>query len=213
MPTTTTWDIEGYGDFCLALSRNQTPEQVLTAYGAEPGEARLMSATQCETEMEVTETNAILRAGKVGMWSFCIEVANPIGFSDLILRRLCDHSEAFSLSRSGHAMTIFKYARDGQLIEWFEPRNPQSIYGGSKQAFFDQIQRISPGSSASMASLKVMSGHIGAELTPEILHGPLPTVNVRNPDRALLTRPVPEFQIPARTGTRSGLGRHLGTIR
>ncbi|MER6394279.1 DUF6461 domain-containing protein [Streptomyces sp. NPDC001523] len=207
-----TWDIEDYGDFCLTLSRNHTPEQVLTAFGAAPGEARLMTAAQCETEVEITGGSALLRAGRFGTWSFCMESANPIGFSDLILKNLCGGSEVFSLSRSGHSMTLFKYAKDGQLSEWFEPRSSQTVHGGSQHAFFQRIQNIPPGTSAAMASLKVMFEHVGADLTPDILNGPLLTVNLGNVDHALLARPVPDFQIPTRIGTRSVLGRYLGTI-
>lgn len=134
-----TWDIEDYGDFSLTLSRNHSPEQVLAAYGAEPGEARLMSESQCDTEIEVN---------------------------------LSDGSEAFSLSRTGHSMTVFKYAQYGQFCEWFEPRNHQTVQGGSPHAFFQRIQNMPSDTSAAMASLKVMSEHVGAELTPEILKGP-----------------------------------------
>ncbi|MDX2918269.1 MULTISPECIES: DUF6461 domain-containing protein [Streptomyces] len=207
-----TWDIEDYGDFSLTLSRNHSPEQVLAAYGAEPGEARLMSESQCDTGIEVKETGALLRTGKLGSWSFCMESTNPIGFANLILKNLSDGSEAFSLSRTGHSMTVFKYAQYGQFCEWFEPRNHQTVQGGSPHAFFQRIQNMPSDTSAAMASLKVMSEHVGAELTPEILKGPLLTVNITNTDRALLARPVPSFQITSPAGTRSVLGRRLGTI-
>lgn len=207
-----TWDIEKYGDFCLTLSQNLTPEQVLTAFGGDPREAQLMSASQSETGIGVTETSALLRAGHIGTWSFCIEISNPIGFTDLILKKLCGDSEAFALSRSGHSMTTFKFAQGGRLSESFEPRNQQTVRGDSHHAFFQRIQNTSPDASAAMASLQVMSEYIGAEITPSLLNGPLLTANLENVDRALLARPVPDFHLPARSGTRSVLGRHLGTI-
>ncbi|MEV7952360.1 DUF6461 domain-containing protein [Streptomyces rubiginosohelvolus] len=161
---------------------------------------------------KLTETSALLRVGDAGTWSFCIEISNPIGFADLILKNLCGGSEAFALSRSGHSMTTFKYAQDGRLSESFEPRNPQTVRGDSHHAFFQRIQSTSSGTSSAMASLQVISEHIGAEITPSLLNGPLLTANLENVDRALLARPVPGFHSSARHGRRSVLGRHLGTI-
>ncbi|MFH9682278.1 DUF6461 domain-containing protein [Streptomyces globisporus] len=160
----------------------------------------------------MTETSALLGAGDTGTWSFCIEISNPIGFADVILKNLCGDSEAFALSRSGHSMTTFKYAHAGRLSESFEPCNPQTVRGDSHHAFFQRIQNMSPDTSAAMASLQVMSEYIGAEIPPSLLNGPLLTANLENVDRALLARPVPDFHPPAPPGTRSVLGRHLGTI-
>ncbi|MEW2121479.1 DUF6461 domain-containing protein [Streptomyces sp. NPDC005474] len=206
------WNLGQSGQFCLTLSAGRSPEEVLEIYGADRSRARWLSSADCFTEFEPTATNTVLRVGTLGDWSFCIEFENPIGFLNAVVRGLSVNSEMITISRTGNSLTIFRYIVNGRLVESFEPGNLSSSWGQSEHEFSREVHERSATANTVMASLHVIAEHVGHELTTEILHGPLLSVVIDNPERTVLAHPDPRLQMTAAPETRSTLGRYLGPL-
>ncbi|MFJ9591021.1 DUF6461 domain-containing protein [Streptomyces acidicola] len=206
------WSLAQSGQFCLALSAGSTVEDVLEAYGADVSRAQWITSEEWFRIYEPTATSTALRAGSLGGWSFCIEFDNCIGFTPGIRRELSKETEAFILSRTGHALTTLHYMVDGEVVESFEPGNGTSCVPSSRD-FTGRVERLADSSDGITACLEVLAEYTGHYLTTALLRGPLLSVAVLAPDREGLMRTDlsrPGGATPS--GTSSSLGRRLGTI-
>ncbi|WP_407699916.1 DUF6461 domain-containing protein [Streptomyces liliiviolaceus] len=206
------WTLAQSGQFCLTLSAGRSVEDVLEAYGADTARARWLTSEEWFGIYEPSATSTALRAGSLGNWSFCIEFENCIGFTPGIRRALSKETEAFILSRTGHALTTLHYMTDGELVESFEPGN-DTPSAPSGRDFAGRVQRLTDSADGVTACLEVLAEYTGRYLTTSLLHGPLLSVTVPDPDRAGLMRAdLSRTEGTTASGTSSGLGRRLGTI-
>ncbi|MBZ6107379.1 DUF6461 domain-containing protein [Streptomyces olivaceus] len=206
------WTLAQSGQFCLALSAGRSVEDILEVYGADTSKARWLTSEEWFGIYEPTATSTALRAGSLGGWSFCIEFDNCIGFTPGIRRELSKETETFILSRTGHALTTLQYLADEELVESFEPGSDTSSVP-SGHDFAGRVKRLTDSSDGVTACLEVLAEYTGHYLTTALLHGPLLSVTVQDPDREGLTRAEPNRPGETTTaGTATSLGRRLGTI-
>ncbi|MFI2422653.1 DUF6461 domain-containing protein [Streptomyces sp. NPDC018955] len=205
------WRLADSQHFCLTLSRNRSPEEVIALYGADPGSARRVPS---KSTPDAPPRGTALRAGSLGEWSFCVEFENYIGCTDTVMRDLSTGTEALLLYQTAKALEVFCYAVDGRVVEKFEPGYPPSARGRSSHEFARRTETlISAGTTSTAACLEVMARHTGHELTTDILHGPLLTAVVDEPDHAALSHPDPPLLYPDEPLKRSQpLGRELSHL-
>lgn len=206
------WRLQDSEHFCLALSLNRSPEEVIEIYGADAGRARWLLAKDTPLAPHLGSS---LRTGELGKWSFCIEFENFIGSEDKIMRDLSAQTESIVIFRTAKALTAFHYAVNGQIVEWFEPGYLSSLRGQSSYEFAHKVHALTAANVDPVAAcLQVIAGRIGHELTTEILHGPLLTAVIDEPDLAALRHPDPPLlypEVPQENSRRRGrrLGRRL----
>lgn len=210
--TEESWSLARSGQFCLSLSAESTVEEVLEAYGADASRARWATSEEWFSVYEPSATSTALRVGILGGWSFCIEFENCIGFMPGIRYRLSKETETFILSRTGHALTVLHYMADGEIVESFEPGNG-TPYVQSSHDFASRVKRLTVSTDSITASLEVLAEYTGHHLTTALLHGPLLSVAIQNPDRANLMRTDHRPGGATATESPNNLGRRLGTIR
>ncbi|MFD7688100.1 DUF6461 domain-containing protein [Streptomyces sp. NPDC059781] len=205
------WRLSDSQHFCLTLSRNRSPEEVLALYGADAGSARRV---RVESMPDAPPRRTTLRAGSLGEWSFCVEFDYHIGCTATVMRDLSAGTETLVLYRTAKALEVFRYVVDGRVVEQFEPGYPPSARGRSAHEFARRTETlISAGTTRRAVGLEVMARHTGHELTTDILHGPLLTAVVDEPDHAALNHPDPPLLYPDEPpGSPRPLGRQLGHL-
>lgn len=205
------WRLADSQHFCLTLSRNRSPEEVIALYGADAGSARRVPAKSAPVAPPRSTT---LRAGSLGEWSFCVEFENYIGCTATIMRDLSAGTEALIVLRTAKALEMFRYVVDGRVVEQFEPGYPPSVHGRSAHEFARRTETlVSTGTTPMAACLEVMARHTGHELTTDILRGPLLTAVIDEPDHAALAHPDPPLLYPdVPPGRSRPLGRQLGHL-
>lgn len=159
---------------------------------------------------------ALVRAGRVGDWSFGIEFQNPIGFLDGILRPLSQGTETILLFRNVRALSSFRYMVDGRDVEVFEPCTRSGNSGRSEHDFFRRfMQSTATAANDIAAALTVITKHIGHHLTGEMLTGPLLTAVIPIPDRRALEGSDLQLQRTPLVDNPQPrpLGRYLGSLR
>ncbi|MCX2926113.1 DUF6461 domain-containing protein [Streptomyces sp. NEAU-W12] len=202
------WRWENAEQFCLSISLDRTPEEIIDIYGADVEKARQLPLN---TAPSAPARGVALRAGSLGRWAFCIEFDNPIGCTERIMRDLSEHTESITLLRTAKALKTFHYAANGKVHEWFEPGYPPSVRGRSRYNFARKVHALtSAGADTISACSQVISLHIGQEITTETLEGPLLSAVVAEIDRAGLDHPDPPLRYPSSSLRSSGhLGRRL----
>lgn len=191
---TGSWRLENSDHFCLTLSLNKSPEEVMEIYGADASNARLMPAKEVP---RAPLLGTSLRSGRLGEWSFGIEFDNFIGSTYKIMRDLSARTESIVLFRTAKALKSFHYATDGKVVEQFEPGYQPSVRGQSSYQFAKQVHVLTSANVDPVsACLRVIARRTGHELTTEKLHGPLLTAIIDEPDRVALSRPDPPLLFP-----------------
>ncbi|MFD6281800.1 DUF6461 domain-containing protein [Streptomyces sp. NPDC060209] len=174
--------------WCVTLTRGVAPEEVITAYGCDPGDSRFVDMDQAIEWMGDCDPEALLvplRFGRIGEWSFCYEKSTNVGSINLdVLARLSAKSEAFLLEVGGSGVNHFGYWRNGRAVESFEPtllsRRPAPPH-----PWWDAVQerRRAAGKPypGMLPVLEVVTEHVGAVLDDVTLAGELRTVMVKDP--------------------------------
>jgi len=94
-----------------------TPERVIEAFGANPGDARLLSA-----EVTLEQLDSWLRVGRTGEWTFAFDYGG-IGmheYEQRIARELSAGAE-LAVLESNPKIDYFQYFADGAEVTAFEP--------------------------------------------------------------------------------------------
>ncbi|MFF8443199.1 DUF6461 domain-containing protein [Streptomyces californicus] len=206
------WPLRYSEQFCLTVSLDKSPEEVMAIYGADPGQARLLPMADAPY---VPPPDTTLHVGHVGEWTFGIDFDEHIGSTKQVMRDLSEQGESMILFRTAKALTVFHYAVNGRIAEWFEPGYPPSSRGVSPHQFSQRVHELtSVGIHPVSACLQVIARRTGRELTTEDAHGPLHTVVIEKPDRAALEHPEPLLLFPVHLRKNSRpLGRRLHTGR
>ncbi|WP_432159967.1 DUF6461 domain-containing protein [Streptomyces sp. NRRL F-5630] len=191
------WRLGDSEQFCLTLSLNRSPAEIIRIYGADEGAARQLLS---QDTPDAPPLGTVLRSGSLGEWGFCIEFEDPIGFTNGVMRDLSIDTESIILFRTAKALTVFHCVVNGRVIEWFAPGYPPSVRGHSSHQFSQRIHALtSAGMDSIAACLDVIARCVGQEITTEILRGSLLSVIVDEPDRDALERPDPPLLHPRDT--------------
>ncbi|MEU6229097.1 DUF6461 domain-containing protein [Streptomyces sp. NPDC047042] len=105
---------------CVTFTRGLSPEEVLTRYGADPDQARLLDWETASDLVSGDEGVSLLRAGRLGEWTFCVEEDGDIGSLNGPLAELSRGTETYSMATTD-GMDVFQHWRDGECVENFEP--------------------------------------------------------------------------------------------
>jgi hypothetical protein len=114
------------------------PDQVLAAFGVDPGDAEPLSREA--TEEEFGADPGLYRAGEAGGWGFLIEEFG--GEHAEQLRALSTGARAASVCRVESGISVFEYFEDGELTCWFEPLVPSRRTGRDADRFADAMRRV-----------------------------------------------------------------------
>jgi hypothetical protein len=175
--------------FTVTFSLGRTPEEVLTQYGADAGQAEWLSRDGAWIRYPANIGGAQLRVGTLGRWSFCFEEAGFEGFKARTLSALSEETETISFFTSA-GTSSFIYLKDTEGVEAFEPGLPETLRGDGPCKFWDESQKIMDLSSADSpvppihAVLQAITKHIRGPLDRATLEGPLLTGFLPDADRA-----------------------------
>ncbi|WP_406096346.1 DUF6461 domain-containing protein [Kitasatospora purpeofusca] len=197
--------------FCLNVVRGLAADEVVAAYGADPGRLRQLSLAEADSRYPMAKGGALLRVGRLGEWTFCFEAREAEGFKPGVLARLSERSEVVSLFYAD-GMTVVERLEEGRLVERFEPGQRSPVQGSEPHTLQEGVRaelRNSTAPSTTEAALRVIARHIGAEIPWATLAGPLATVVLGEAEREPL---APHFAAPAADGPAPGLGRSLGGL-
>ena len=172
--------------FTVTFSLGRTPEDVLSLYGADPGQAEHLTRDGAWIMYPPNNGGAQLRAGMLGRWAFCFEEAGFEGFKARTLSGLSAETETLSFFNSA-GKSSFIYLRDSEGIEAFEPGLPETLRGEQPCKFWTATQKILDGANPVLpahAVLQAITKHIREPLERRTLEGPLLSVFLPDADRA-----------------------------
>ncbi|MFF0739512.1 DUF6461 domain-containing protein [Streptomyces sp. NPDC004111] len=141
VPTTTAadfaWIREQYASlleaYCVTLVEAITPEELLRALGAEPGERTTGVEDLCEPSYDVWDMEdgerLLVAAAPVGDWSLMVEYNGFLGITDEVALPLSRGRTVVSHFRNINAVDHFKWYRDGTTRLHFEPLFPHQRDG------------------------------------------------------------------------------------
>ncbi|MET9591869.1 DUF6461 domain-containing protein [Streptomyces sp. NPDC006516] len=109
---------------CVTFTRGLSAEEVFARYGADPSEAAVLDWEAAASDLPAGDprdgTAALLRAGRIGEWAFCVEEEGGLGFGEESLAELSRGTETYSVATT-EGIDVFQYWRDGECVEYFEP--------------------------------------------------------------------------------------------
>ncbi|MTK05190.1 DUF6461 domain-containing protein [Micromonospora sp. CP22] len=165
--------------WCVTFTRAITAPDVLARYGADPRVARLLDRDEANSlYAETAQEGSMLRAGSLGMWSFCFEEHGITSAMSGTCATLSEGTETLSVLRGADGMNGFAHWRDGRRVERFEPgmtvTKPQPPHPWWDAVEVHLATRPSPHSRL-VPVLEVVAAHIGAALDSRTVDGPLLT--------------------------------------
>ncbi|MEU3752370.1 DUF6461 domain-containing protein [Streptomyces olivoreticuli] len=169
---------------CVTFTRGLSPEEVLTRYGADPARARLLDGEAAVGLVQGEPGISLLRTGRRGEWTFCVEEDGCIGSWDETLAELSRGTETYSVGTT-EGFDVFQYWRDGECVENFEPRME---YTRPEQAasWWDRAEAAlaaHEGEDAGMAPVvALVLDHLGITLDDATLAGPWPSLTLAEDD-------------------------------
>lgn len=159
---------------CVTFTRGLSPEEVLTRYGADPARARLLDWDAASDLAPGDEGVSLLRAGRLGEWTFCVEEDGGIGSLDGPLAALSRRTETYSIATTD-GMDVFQYWRDGECVENFEP-GMDHTRPEQATSWWDRVEAAlaaHDGEDAGMAPVvALVLDHLGITLDDATLAGP-----------------------------------------
>ncbi|WP_125506530.1 MULTISPECIES: DUF6461 domain-containing protein [unclassified Streptomyces] len=207
------------------LVRDRSPVDLLRLYDADPTAARTMTRRASDAAFGWPE-GTVLRAGRAGTWSFCIE--NwwlAVGFDPGLLEELSVGTDTVHYFRNPKGGFFVKHLRDGRCVESFElGLRPNPFYEaplGLHRAAEQRAVRTDQDpytAGQRHAFWEVLSELVGVRLDSALVNGPLLTVlrpsgplrygAGSSPTRKKRPAPPP----PVRDPSRRGLGKSLGPL-
>ncbi|GAA3495432.1 DUF6461 domain-containing protein [Streptomyces griseoincarnatus] len=182
--TTDAFDWAG-DQMCVTFTRGLDPAEVFARYGADPARSRLLdadAASDLPTGQFAAGAVSLLRSGRLGDWTFCVEEDGVIGSWPELLAALSRGTETYSVL-STEGLAVFQYWRDGQCLENFEPdlEQPPSEHPGP---WWDRVQEALAGREGSgMAPVvALVLDHLGLTLDDATLAAPWPTLTIAEDD-------------------------------
>ncbi|WP_281193243.1 DUF6461 domain-containing protein [Streptomyces yerevanensis] len=170
---------------CVTLTRDLDPAEVFTRYGADPARSRLLdadAAASLTTGQFAAGTVSLLRSGRLGEWTFCVEEDGVIGSWPELLAVLSRGTETYSVL-STEGLAVFQHWRDGECWENFEPglEHPQP---GHPSPWWDRVQEAltGHGDSGMAPVVALVLDHLGLTLDDATLAAPWPTLTLAEDD-------------------------------
>ncbi|MET8507479.1 DUF6461 domain-containing protein [Streptomyces sp. NPDC004787] len=108
---------------CVTFTRGLGPDEVFSRYGADPARSRPLdadAASGLSTGGSSAGAVSLLRAGRLGEWTFCVEDDGVIGSWPEPLAALSRGTETYSVL-STEGLAVFQHWRDGTCLENVEP--------------------------------------------------------------------------------------------
>jgi hypothetical protein len=178
------WVSQEYpGGIRLMFTRMVTPERVFETFGADPADARILTAGAAHDTMPYPW----VRAGRTGDWTFSVDscLAGPFSFEPLARQLSAGTDLALLDTYAGY----FSYYADGSDVTSFEPlmsawRNgsdPDRFIPHMRQAGLDvdpPPDNAAPGEDPTLALLNMLTLALGIKLSRDQALGPLPTAHV-----------------------------------
>ncbi|MFF1519856.1 DUF6461 domain-containing protein [Streptomyces sp. NPDC058305] len=170
---------------CVTFTRDLTAEKVLTRYGADPSRSRLLDADQASelpTGHFADGAVSLLRSGRLGGWTFCIEEDGVIGSWAEPLAALSRGTETYSVLTT-EGLNVFQYWRNGECVENFEPGMPGTEHTGSWRDRVETALAAHEGEDVGMAPVvALVLDHLGITLDDTALAGPWPSLTLSEDD-------------------------------
>lgn len=170
---------------CVTFTRGLDPAEVFTRYGADPARSRLLdadAASDLPTGQFAAGTVSLLRSGRLGEWTFCVEEDGVIGSWPEPLAVLSRGTETYSVL-STEGLAVFQHWRDGECLENFEPglEHPQP---GHPSPWWDRVQEAlsEHGDSGMAPVVALVLDHLGLTLDDATLAAPWPTLTLAEDD-------------------------------
>ena len=187
-----------------------TPERVIEAFGANPGDARLLSA-----EVTLEQLDSWLRVGRTGEWTFAFDYGG-IGmheYEQRIARELSAGAE-LAVLESNPKIDYFQYFADGAEVTAFEPLLAHERWGRDRDRFVSQMRQAGlnvdrpddddePSRDPRIALLDMLTLALGIRLSRGVAMGPLLTVEP-GPAAPERTGPGATAETAATTGPDNG---------
>ncbi|MEU5666962.1 DUF6461 domain-containing protein [Streptomyces longwoodensis] len=85
---------------CVTFTRGVGPEEVFVRYGADPRQARPLDAEEASQLLaDDSDEGAVclLRVGRLGDWTFCVEEDGAVGSWSEVLTQLSRGTESYSV--------------------------------------------------------------------------------------------------------------------
>ncbi|MFD7935315.1 DUF6461 domain-containing protein [Streptomyces sp. NPDC059755] len=172
---------------CVTLTRDLSPEEVFTRYGADPDQARLLDWDTASDLVPSDSGDAmvsLLRSGRIDEWAFCIEEEGGIGFGKESLAELSRGTETYSLATTD-GIDVFQYWCDGECVEYFEP-GMEHTRSEPFGPWWDRVEAAltaHEGKDAGMAPVvALVLDHLGITLDDATLAGPWPSLTLTEDD-------------------------------
>jgi hypothetical protein len=172
---------------CVTFTRDLSPEEVFTRYGADPDQARLLdwdTASDLVSGDYDDEMVSLLRSGRIGEWAFCVEEEGGIGLGEESLAELSRGTETYSLATTD-GIDVFQYWRDGECVEYFEPgmehtrSEPLGPWWDRVETALATHEREDAGMAPAVA---LVLDHLGITLDDATLAGPWPSLTLTEDD-------------------------------
>ncbi|MGA5147955.1 DUF6461 domain-containing protein [Streptomyces griseoincarnatus] len=188
--TTDAFDWAG-DQMCVTFTRGLDPAEVFARYGADPARSRLLdadAASDLPTGQFAAGAVSLLRSGRLGDWTFCVEEDGVIGSWPELLAALSRGTETCSVL-STEGLAVFQYWRDGQCLENFEPDLEQPL-SEHPHPRWDRVQKALAGSRGSgmVPVVALVLDHLGLTLDDATFSAPWPTLTVAEDDAPTATR-------------------------
>ncbi|MFE7927895.1 DUF6461 domain-containing protein [Streptomyces sp. NPDC057456] len=172
---------------CVTFTRDLSPEEVFTRYGADPDQARLLdwdTASDLVSGDSDDGMVSLLRSGRIDEWAFCVEEEGGIGFGETSLAELSRGTETYSLATTD-GIDVFQYWRDGECVEYFEPGMAHTR-SEPLGPWWDRVEAAlaaHEGEDAGMAPVvALVLDHLGITLDDATLAGPWPSLTLAEDD-------------------------------
>ncbi|MGW7262324.1 DUF6461 domain-containing protein [Streptomyces sp. NPDC054842] len=175
------WAVAG---MCVTFTRGLSPEEVFTRYGANADQARILDWDAASDLVSEDEEVSLLRAGRLGEWTFCVEENGVIGFKDEPLAQLSRDTETYSVATTD-GIDVFQYWRDGECVENFEP-GMEYTRPERTAPWWDRVEAAlaaHEGEDAGMAPVvALVLDHLGITLDDAALAEPWPSLTLAEDD-------------------------------
>ncbi|CAL9367467.1 hypothetical protein SUDANB60_05413 [Streptomyces sp. enrichment culture] len=182
--TTDAFDWAG-DQMCVTFTRDLDPAEVFTRYGADPARSRLLdadAASDLPTGQFADGAVSLLRSGRLGDWTFCVEEDGVIGSWPEVLTALSRGTETYGVL-STEGLGVFQYWRDGRCVENFEPGlDPTSSVDPGP--WRDRVREaLAEWDGSGMAPVvALVLDQLGLTLDDATLAGPWPTLTLAEDD-------------------------------
>jgi hypothetical protein len=188
-PSAETTDLDWAKEWmCVTFTRGPDPAELFSRYGADPSRARLLdwdTASDLPSGVLDGDMVSLLRSGRLGDWTFCVEDEGCITLENDVLTALSRGTETYCVATTD-GMDVFQYWRDGECLEYFEPGMEYSR-SEPHGPWWDRVESVLAdheyGDDPGMAPVvSLVLTHLGLALDDSTLTAPWPSLTLSEAD-------------------------------